>query len=74
MSEITIYQKTGADYANEMAWASSQAHSAQTGAIQFALKLHIQHLRFEHNFKVNDIAKRLGLKRNQVSEYLKQGE
>jgi len=71
MGNITIYQKTGADYANEHAWASSQADSAQRGAIQFALKLQVQHLRFDHNFKVNAIAKRLGLKRNQVLEYLK---
>jgi len=71
MGNITIYQKTGADYANELAWASSQAHSAEQGAIQFALRLHIQHLRFEHSVKVNDIAKRVGLKRNQVLEYLK---
>ena len=71
MENITIYQKTGADFANELAWAHSNANAAKVGAIKFALTLHIKHLRFEHHVKINDIAKRVGLKRNQVLEYLK---
>ena len=50
--------------------SSHSATKAAMNAEALCLSLMVKHLRFEHNMHLNDIAKRCGLKVNQVKTIL----
>ena len=65
-----IYEKTGADYANEMARTNGIGDRAKKAANYYTLSLMVQHLRLEHGIKVNELVKRFGMNRSLIIKIL----
>lgn len=62
MDEVTLYNMQG---------RADSARYAAEDAQTLALELMVKHLRFEHGMTNQDIAKRCGLKANQVKNILR---